>query len=106
MSHEESVEDVMQLEPTEAARTHSPGRSNPMFIVKCNSTSVTRLIDLLNFGQLFKDFGNIKFAQISHILRKKFKGVKIYHFSRKNFLGNFYRHLAIWTQIVRVRKPP
>ena len=32
-------------------------------------TSVTILDDLLNFGQLFKAFGNNKFAQISHILR-------------------------------------
>ena len=33
-------------------------------------TSVTILDDLLNFGQLFKAFGNNKFAQISHILRQ------------------------------------
>ena len=34
-----------------------------------NPTRVTRLGDFLDFGQLFKDFGNNKFAQISHILR-------------------------------------
>ena len=33
------------------------------------ASSVTRLGDLLDFGQLFKAFGNNKFAQISHILR-------------------------------------
>ena len=32
--------------------------------------SVTRLGDLLNFGQLFKAFGNNQFVQISHILRQ------------------------------------
>ena len=31
--------------------------------------SVTRLGDLLDFGQVFKAFGNNIFAQISHILR-------------------------------------
>ena len=34
------------------------------------TTSVTRLGDLLDFGQLFKAFGNIYVAQISYILRK------------------------------------
>ena len=32
--------------------------------------SVTRSGDLLDFGQLFKAFGNNQFAQISHILRQ------------------------------------
>ena len=32
--------------------------------------SVTRLGDLLDFGQLFKGFGNNYFAQILHILRQ------------------------------------
>ena len=32
--------------------------------------SVTILGDLLDFGQLFKAFGNNQFAQISHILRQ------------------------------------
>ena len=44
-------------------------------------TSVTRLGDLLEFGQLFKAFGNNCFAQISHILRQFLKGVKIFNFS-------------------------
>ena len=32
--------------------------------------SVTRLGDLLDFGQLYKAFGNNKFAQIFHILKQ------------------------------------
>ena len=32
--------------------------------------SVSRLGDLLDFGQLFKVFGTNLFAQISHILRQ------------------------------------
>jgi len=43
--------------------------------------SVTRLGDLLDFGQLFNAFGNNYFAKIFHILRIFCKGVKIYHFS-------------------------
>ena len=34
------------------------------------ATSVTRLGDLLDFGQLFKAFGSNLFAQISYILRQ------------------------------------
>ena len=33
-------------------------------------TSVTRLGNLLDFGQLFKHFGNYWFVQISHIIRQ------------------------------------
>ena len=35
---------------------------------KTYPTSVTRLSDLLDFGQLFKAFGNKKLVQIFHIL--------------------------------------
>ena len=50
--------------------------------------SVTRLGDLLVFGQLFKAFGNNKFAQISHTFLGNFcKGVKIYHFSSEIIFG-------------------
>ena len=58
-------------------------------------TSVIRLDDLLDSGQLFKDFGNHKFAQISHILTDFCKCVKRIIFLAKSFLGNFYIHLAI-----------
>ena len=37
--------------------------------VKLNLFSVTRLGDLLDFGQLFKAFGNNLYLQLSHILR-------------------------------------
>ena len=59
--------------------------------------SVTRLGDLLDFGQLFKAFGNNYFAQISHIHRQFCKGVKSLIFLVKPFLGNFYRHMAIFS---------
>ena len=43
--------------------------------------SVTRLGDLLHFGQLFKAGGNNCFGQIAHIVKQFWKGVKIIHFS-------------------------
>ena len=55
------------------------------------SVSVTRLGNFLDFGQLFKAFGNYKFTQISHILRQFFcKGVKMLNFSSEIIFGNFY----------------
>ena len=51
--------------------------------------SVTRLGDLLDFGQVFKAFGSNLFAQISHILGQIFLV--------KSFFGNFNRHLAIFS---------
>ena len=39
-------------------------------IEQSGASSVTRSGDLLDFGKLFKAFGNDKFAQISHILRQ------------------------------------
>ena len=41
-----------------------------IFLIKYAADSVTRLGDLLDFGQLFKAFGNNKFAQIFHILKE------------------------------------
>ena len=50
--------------------------------------SVTRLGDLLNFGQIFKAFGNNYFSQIAHILGKFCKVVsKIFHFSSEILFG-------------------
>ena len=60
------------------------------------SGSVTRLGDLLNFGQVFKAFGNNQFISISHIFRQFCKVVKIYHFWSEIILGNFYRYLTIF----------
>ena len=62
------------------------------------SVSVTRLGDLLDFGQVLKAFGNNQFAKISHILSQFFVRVsKSIIFLVKSFLGNFYRHLAIFS---------
>ena len=56
--------------------------------------NVTRLGDLLPYGQLFKPCGNNYIAQISHILGNFCK--KIVEIV-KSFLGNFYRFLATFT---------
>ena len=55
--------------------------------------SVTRLGDLIPFGQLFKACGNNYFVQIAHILGNFCKGVKYCIFLVKSFLGNFYRDI-------------
>ena len=56
--------------------------------------SVTRLGNLLDdFGQLFKVLGHNLFAQISYILKLSKSLIVLV----KSFLGNFYRHLAIFT---------
>ena len=55
--------------------------------------SVTRLGDLLHFGQLFKACDNNYFAKIAHILAI-FKGVKIFHFSREIIFGQLF--IDIW----------
>ena len=60
--------------------------------------SVTRLGDLLDFGQLFKACGNNEFAQISPTFLGNFcKGVKIFNFTSKIIFGNFYRHLGTFS---------
>ena len=51
------------------------------------AASLTRLGDLLHFGQLFKAFGNNYFAQITHILGNFCKVVKICHFSSEIDFG-------------------
>ena len=57
--------------------------------------SVTRLGDLLHFGQLFKACGNNYFGQIAHIIRQFFVKVsKSFNILVKSFLCNFLRHLA------------
>ena len=58
------------------------------------SPSVTWLGIFFHFGQLYKASGNNYFGQIAHILSNFCKGVKIFHFLVKSFLGNFYRPLA------------
>ena len=50
--------------------------------------SVTRLVNLLHFGQLFKAGGNNYFAQIAQALLSNFcKSVKIVHFSSEIIFG-------------------
>ena len=61
------------------------------------STSVTRLGDLLDFGQRLKPLATIDLPKFSTFLGNFCKGVKIYHFSSEIILGNFYRHLAIFS---------
>ena len=50
-------------------------------------SSVTRLGDVLDFGQVFKAFGNNKFAQISHILRQFLERCQIFNFSTEIIFG-------------------
>ena len=68
-------------------------------------TSVTRLGDLLDFGQFFKAFGNNQICPISPTIFGNFwKAVKIFNFSSEIIFGNFYRYLATfywshWSQL-------
>ena len=63
----------------------------------CTYTSVTRLGDLLNFGQVLKPFATMNLPKSPPLLGNFCKDVKIYHFSTEKCLGNFCRHLAIFT---------
>ena len=49
---------------------------------------------LCNF---LKPLANINFPKSPAFLGNFFKGVKIYHFFSEIILGNFYRHLAIFS---------
>ena len=53
-------------------------------------SSVTRLGDLLNFGQLFKACGNNYFAKIATFLSNFWKGVNIFHFSSEIILRQLF----------------
>ena len=53
----------------------------------CLGASVTRLGNLLHFGQLFKAYGNNYFAQIAHILGNFCEVVEIFHFSSEIIFG-------------------
>ena len=73
-------------------------------------SSVTRLGDFLHFGQQFKAGGNnskpvatIILPKLPTLLGNFCKGAKIIHFLIKSYLGNFYRHLAIfiWSHCYR-----
>ena len=58
--------------------------------------SVTRLGDLLDFGQLLKPLGTINLPKSPTFLGNCCKGVKSIIFLVESFLGNFYGHLAIF----------
>ena len=60
------------------------------------SSSVTKLDDLLDFGQLLKPLAKINLPKSLSFLGNSCKGGKIYHFLVKSYLGNFYRLLAIF----------
>ena len=49
--------------------------------------SVTRLGDLLDFGQVFKDLATINLPKPPTFLGNFYKGVKIYHFLSEIILG-------------------
>ena len=51
------------------------------------SNSVTRLGNLLHFGQLFKTCGNNYFAQITHILSNFCEVVEIFHSASEIIFG-------------------
>ena len=55
--------------------------------------SVTRLGNLVHFGQIFKPVADF-FCQNHPHLGKFCKGVKIFNFLLMSFLGNFCRHWA------------
>ena len=57
---------------------------------------MTRLDDLLDFGQLLKPFATINLPKSPTFFGNFCKGVKINHFSSEIFFGNFYCHLAIF----------
>ena len=60
-------------------------------------TSVTRLGELLHFGQLFKASGNNYFAQFAYILGNFLVKVsKSLIFLVKSFLGNFLDILQLY----------
>ena len=60
--------------------------------------SVTRLSDLLDFGQLFKAFGQqLICPNLPHSNEIFVKVSKSIIFQVNSFLGNFYRHLAIFS---------
>ena len=57
-------------------------------------SSVTRLGDLMDFGPLFKAFGNNNLPKSPTLLGNFLS--KSIMFIVKSVLGNFYRHLAIF----------
>ena len=60
-------------------------------------TSATRLGDLLDFGQIFKAFGNNYLPKSPTFLGTFVKVLKSIIFIVKSCCGNFYRHRQIFS---------
>ena len=68
-------------------------------------TSVTRLGDLLHFGQLFKACGNNYYPNRPHFRQFWWRWCNLSFFCWNHLLGNFYRHLATfyWSHWTRYK---
>ena len=75
----------LDLDPDQGYLLHKLFWPNLMILWEVGS--VTRLGDLLHFGQLFKACGNNYFTQIAHILGNFCKGLKSFIFLLKSFIG-------------------
>ena len=64
-----------------------------MVVVVVIGTSVTRLGDLLNFGQLLKPLAVINLPKSPKFLGNFCKGVKIYHFSSEIIFGQLFKYI-------------
>ena len=69
-------------------------RDHCVLVHTFNTFNVTRLGDLLDFGQLFK--AKISLPKSLTFLGNFCKCVKIFNFSGEIIFGHFYRHLAIF----------
>ena len=61
--------------------------------------SVTRLGNLLYFGQLFKACGNHYFVQIAHIFSEICKVVKIFNFCSEIIFGQLFSTFGDFLQV-------
>ena len=64
--------------------------------------SVTRLGDLLHFGQLFKACCNNYFDQMALIIRHFCTGVKIFHFSSELIFGQLLLTFGNFLLVARI----
>ena len=65
---------------------------------------VTRLGDLLLFGQLFQAYGSNYFAQIAHILGKFCKGFKNFLFSSEIIFGPLLKTFGDFLLVTLIMK--
>ena len=71
---------VLEFEPRTRLLKRMPNRS---FCYLSIMTSVTRLCDLLDFGQLFNALATINLPKSPTLLGNICKGIKIFHFSNE-----------------------